>query len=180
MSRQLWDEARHSLMGEVGFVSLGLDWTQIPVNFTWSLNLNTQLSPQERHAVLFFIEQGLMPRTGKRYEWEVARESGVPLAGVIQDFDWADEVLHAQLGRRWYVSEFKDLKEALAYGDACWSRVMSHWQSYRDQGLTGHRNWWPEFYATACAKQGIEPDPAALAFNTTYAAVRADLKEIAV
>ena len=180
MSRQLWDEARHSLMGEVGFVSLGLDWTQIPVNFTWSLNLNTQLSPQERHAVLFFIVQGLMPRTGTRYEWEVARESGVPLAGVIQDFDWADEVLHAQLGRRWYVSEFKDLKEALAYGDACWSRVMSHWQSYRDQGLTGHRNWWPEFYATACAKQGIEPDPAALAFNTTYAAVRADLKEIAV
>src|SRR5690606_41780421 len=28
MSRQLWDEARHSLLGEVGFVSLGLDWSQ--------------------------------------------------------------------------------------------------------------------------------------------------------
>src|SRR5262249_40361866 len=28
MSRQLWDEARHAMMGEVGFVALGIDWTQ--------------------------------------------------------------------------------------------------------------------------------------------------------
>jgi len=27
------------------------------VNFTWSLALNTQLKPIERHAVLYFIEQ---------------------------------------------------------------------------------------------------------------------------
>src|SRR5690606_15393786 len=44
MTRQLWDEMRHSLLGEVGFEQLGLDWTRIPVNFTWSLNLNTQLT----------------------------------------------------------------------------------------------------------------------------------------
>jgi hypothetical protein len=100
MSRQLWDEARHSLLGEVGFVQLGIDWTKIPINYTWSLNLNTQLKPWERHAVLFFIEQGLMPRTGKRFEWEVAQHSGIPLATVIQDFDWADEVLHAQMVRQ--------------------------------------------------------------------------------
>ena len=27
------------------------------VNHTWSLALNTQLTPEERHAVLYFIEQ---------------------------------------------------------------------------------------------------------------------------
>ncbi len=53
-------------VGEVGFVSQGIDWSSIPINFTWSLNLNTQLTPRERHAVLYFIEQGLMPRNGKR------------------------------------------------------------------------------------------------------------------
>ena len=99
MSRQLWDEARHAMLGEVGFVSQGLDWSKIPSNFTWSLNLNTQLKPQERHAVLFFIEQGLMPRNGKRFEWEVAQASGIPLAILLEDFDWADEVLHSQIGR---------------------------------------------------------------------------------
>ncbi|HEX6987560.1 MAG TPA: hypothetical protein VF170_19430 [Planctomycetaceae bacterium] len=178
MSRQLWDEARHSMLGEVGFVDLGLDWSMIPVNFTWSLNLNTQLTPRERHAVLFFIEQGLMPRTGKRYEWEVAQASGMPLAALIQDFDWADEVLHAQLGREWYVADFGDLKPAMDYGDRCWSKVMSHWREYRDRGLTGHRNWWPDLYRAACERWGIDPDPEALAFHETYEEKRADLKAI--
>lgn len=178
MSRQLWDEARHALLGEVGFVNLGLDWSQIPINFTWSLNLNTQLTPQERHAVLFFIEQGLMPKTGKRYEWEVGQASGIPLSGLIQDFDWADEVLHAQLGRQWYVADYGDLKAALDYGDKCWSKVLSHWRAFREQGLTEHRNWWPDLYREACARWRSTPDPAALAFATTYEETRADLKQI--
>lgn len=178
MVRQLWDEARHAMMGEVGFVSLGIDWTLIPINFTWSLNLNTQLTARERHGVLFFIEQGLMPKTGKRFEWEVAMQSGDPLCGLFQDFDWADEVLHAQIGRRWYVPKFASLVEALNYGDRCWSKVMSHWSWYRQQGFTQHRNWWPELYQQACAKWGVTPDPRALAFCTTYEESRADLQNI--
>ncbi len=178
MSRQLWDEARHAMLGELGFASLGLDWSQIPINFTWSLNLNTQLTPQERHGVLFFIEQTLMPKTGKRYEWEIGRQSGNPLAALIQDFDWADEVLHAQIGREWYVKEFGDLLPALDYGDQCWSKVMSRWRNYRDEGLTAHRNWWPEIYQQACRLWNSAPDPAALSFHTTYEDTRADLKNI--
>lgn len=178
MSRQLWDEARHAMLGEVGFVSQGIDWSKIPINFTWSRNLNTQLGPRDRHAVLFFIEQGLMPRNGKRFEWEVAIESGMPLAKLIQDFDWADEVLHSQIGREWYVTEFPDLNTALGYGDRCWSTILSQWQRYLDEGLTQHRNWWPELYRAACDRWGVAPDPAALAFDQTYAEVRADLKSI--
>ncbi len=178
MLRQLWDEARHAMMGEVGFASLGIDWRTIPINFTWSLNLNTQLTAQERHGVLFFIEQGLMPRNGKRYEWEVAVASGSDLSALFQDFDWADEVLHSQIGRRWYVPQFASLNEALRYGDECWSKVLSHWQAYKDQGLTEHRNWWPDLYREACLKWNCEPDPQALAFNENYSAQRADLKTI--
>lgn len=178
MSRQLWDEARHAMMGEVGFVSLGLDWREIPINFTWSRNLNMQLDARERHGVLFFIEQGLMPRTGKRYEWEVGLASGNPLSGLFQDFDWADEVLHAQIGRRWYVPRYKSLNEALAYGDRCWTKVVSHWRAYRDQGLTEHRNWWPDLYRAACRRWSVEPDADALAFDTTYEDSRADLQKL--
>ena len=47
-----------------------------------------------------------------------------------------------------------------------------------EQGLTQHRNWWPDLYRAACKHWGIEPDPRVLAFNTTYEAIRADLKEI--
>jgi hypothetical protein len=176
MSRQLWDEARHAMMGEVGFVHSGIEWTKIPINFTWSLNLNTQLTPIERHAVLYFIEQGLMPRTGKRYEWEVGTQSGDALSGLFQDFDWADEVLHARIGRDWYVKDFANLKESLDYGDRCWTKVVSHWRKYLEDGLTRHRNWWPEVYKAACQHWGVSPDPVALAFNTTYENQRADLK----
>lgn len=178
MSRQLWDEARHAMLGEVGFVHLGIDWTRIPINFTWSRNLNTQLEPWQRHAVLFFIEQGLMPKTGKRYEWEVGQASGIPLAALIQDFDWADEVLHAQIGREWYVKEFKDLNEAMSYGDRCWSQVLSQWRAYFEAGLTEHRNWWPEIYRAACDCWGVEPDRDAMAFNISYETTRADLQQI--
>ncbi len=79
MTRQLWDEARHAMMGEIGFVSIGIDWTTIPLNFTWSLGLNTQLTAKERHAVLYTIEQGLMPKkNGKENEWEIALEQRTP------------------------------------------------------------------------------------------------------
>ena len=119
-----------------------------------------------------------MPRTGKRYEWEVAQASGLPLATLFQDFDWADEVLHSQIGREWYVPDFDNLKAALDYGDRCWSKVMSHWRQYLEQGKTQHRNWWPDLYQSACAGRGTPPDPTTLAFHGTYEDVRADLKSI--
>jgi hypothetical protein len=179
MTRQLWDEARHALMGEAGFVQAGVDWPRhVMVNFTWSLGLNTQLTPMERHGVLYFIEQGLMPKNGKRYEWEVGLKSGHALSALFQDYDWADEVLHARIGRDWYLKEFKNAGEGVAYGDRCWSKVLVGWREWRDRGLTQHRNWWPDCYREACQRWGIEPDPKALAFNATYEQVRADLKNI--
>jgi hypothetical protein len=179
MSRQLWDEARHAMMGEVGFAALGVDWTQARITHNWSYRLNTECSPLERHAVLYFIEQGLMPRTGKRYEWETATASGLPLMATIQDYDWADEVLHAALGREWYVPQFGDLKQALAYGDQCWSRILSNWAEVRDRGLTRHDNWWPAIYQQACAAWGVAPEPDVLAFAETYEGKRADLQTVA-
>lgn len=179
MTRQLWDEARHAMMGEVGFVRAGIDWQKfVRINFTWSLALNSQLTPLERHAVLYFIEQGLMPKTGKRYEWEVGKASGDPFAALIQDYDWADEVLHARIGRDWYVKEMGDPRRAVAYGDECWSRVLIDWQSYADRGLTEHFNWWPDLYREWCHVHGQTPREDVLAFVENYSTARADLAEL--
>jgi len=178
MSRQLWDEARHAMMGEVGFVALGVDWTLARITHNWSYRLNTECTPIERHAVLYFIEQGLMTKTGKRYEWEVGVESGLPLIATLQDYDWADEVLHAQLGREWYIPQVGSWKEALDYGDKCWSRILSNWQTVKDEGLTQHANWWPGIYQQACVTWGTPPDPKVLGFAETYEGARADLKSV--
>jgi hypothetical protein len=179
MTRQIWDEARHAMMGEVGFVSLGIDWHTIPFNFTWSLGLNTKLNPLQRHAVLFTIEQGLMPKkTGKKYEWEVAVASTSRLSELIQDYDWADEIVHAKVGRDWLVSEIGSQQEALAFGDKAWSSTLVDWTKWREEGLTEHHNWWPSVYRQACAHWGIEPDPVVLAYSTTYEHMRADMKQV--
>ena len=179
MSRQLWDEARHAMMGETGFASMGIDWTQIPFNFTWSLGLNTQLTALQRHAVLYTIEQGLMPKkTGKEYEWEVAVATANRLTALIQDYDWADEILHARIGRDWLVPQIGTQPQAQAFGDKVWSRALTDWGKWKQDGLTRHRNWWPEIYSQACESWGVEPSPQLLAYNTTYENTRADLKEV--
>jgi hypothetical protein len=179
MTRQLWDEARHAMLGEVGFAALGIDWTKARITQNWSHRLNTECSPIERHAVLYFIEQGLMTKTGKRYEWELGVQSGLPLMATIQDYDWADEVLHAAIGREWYIPQIGDWKQALDYGDQCWSKILSNWHTVRDQGLTRHENWWPAIYEQACRNWGTPPDAKTLAYNETYEDKRADLKTVA-
>ena len=179
MTRQLWDEARHAMMGEIGFASLGIDWSKIAFNFTWALDLNTKLTPLERHAVLFTIEQGLMPsKTGKEFEWQVAVASASPLSALIQDYDWADEILHARIGRDWLVTEIGSQSEALAYGDRAWSRTAEDWSRWRDEGLTQHANWWPSIYSLACEAWGVSPDPSVLSYNKTYQGTRSDQKQL--
>jgi len=179
MSRQMWDEARHAMMGELGFASMGLDWKQIPFNFTWSMNLNTKLTPLERHAVLFTIEQGLMPKkNGKEHEWEIAVASARPLSALVQDYDWADEILHARIGRQWLTEEIGSQAEVLAFGDKVWSKALTDWSAWREQGLTEHANWWPEIYEQACEKWGVAPDPEILAYHKTYESTRPDLKPV--
>jgi hypothetical protein len=87
-------------------------------------------------------------------------------------------VLHARVGRDWYLKEFDDARTAVQYGDLCWSRVLMNWNQWREDGLTQHRNWWPDVYQDACKAWGVEPDPKVLAYSTTYQEVRADLKTI--
>jgi hypothetical protein len=71
-----------------------------------------------------------------------------------------------------------DVREAIDYGDACWAKVLVGWSDWVKQGLTEHRNWWPQLYQEWCAHRGITSDPKALAFAETYEGKRADLKTI--
>jgi len=34
--------------------------------------------------------------TGKRWERIISKQSDIPMAWTVQDYDWADEVLHTQ------------------------------------------------------------------------------------
>jgi hypothetical protein len=179
LTRQLWDEARHAILGEIGFASLGLDWPRlVMINASTSIVTNRDLTPLERHGLLFVIEQGLMAKTGKRYEWEVGIASQNALAALFQDYDWADEVLHARIGRDWFVAQFKDAASAAEFGERVKAKVSAAYRAFRREGLTQHRNWWPDLYRAYCDARGQTPDPTALGFATPYDESRAAVQEV--
>jgi hypothetical protein len=144
LARHLWDETRHCMLGEVAFASQGIDFTQIPTHIGFAEYPNRELPAPERYAFLWGIEQGLMTKTGKQAEVALAREGGDERATVFQDFDWADEVLHAAIGRRWLEPHFKTRKAMLEVYD----RIRPAYDQMKESDLKlADRDWWPEFYA---------------------------------
>ena len=57
MLRQMWDEARHAMLGQALLEARGVDWTSLPVNVTFSWKLGKFCTPVERHILLYAIEQ---------------------------------------------------------------------------------------------------------------------------
>ena len=144
LARHLWDETRHCLLGEVAFVSQGIDFTKIPTHVGFAEYPNTKLEPADRYAFLWGIEQGLMVKSGKQAEMALARAGHDKLATMFQDFDWADEVLHAQIGRRWLEQKYGSREEM----NAVYERIRPPYDDMKDEDLRQPgRNWWPEFYA---------------------------------
>lgn len=160
MLRQMWDEARHAMLGQALLENHAVDWTTLPVNVTFSWKLGKFCTPLERHILLYAIEQSLMPRDrGKPYEHRVAVESGDRLSALFHDFDWADEVLHVEIARRCLRPELPGgLSEARQRADALWKRIT---EALEREPLPGADpaalgEWWPKF---ARAVIGREPPP---------------------
>jgi hypothetical protein len=143
-ARQLWDETRHAMMGTAAFEARGVDWTRLPLNVGFALRLNLHADPLERQVMLFAIEQSLMPaETGKRSEYATAQEAGDALSAHFHDYDWADEVLHAQIGRRWLKREGIGPEEAALRTQAIHERTWKALDAYADS--EPKQDWWDWF-----------------------------------
>ena len=144
-SRQLWDEARHAMMGTVAFEARDVDWkAEIPLNVSFALRLNLHATPIERQTMLFAIEQSLMPgETGKRFEYETAVAAGDELSAHFHDYDWADEVLHAQIGRRSLKRDGISSQQAADMAREIHEKTWKALDQYR--GREPQENWWPAF-----------------------------------
>ncbi|HEX2080522.1 MAG TPA: hypothetical protein VHG08_22655 [Longimicrobium sp.] len=151
-ARQLWDEARHAMMGSVALEARGVDWTRIPLNVGFSLRLNRHADPLERQLLLYAIEQSLMPGdTGKRFEYETARQAGDDLSAHFHDYDWADEVLHTQIGRRWLKREGFGVADALERARQVHERTWAALDQYH--ALEPQADWWADFVRRVLGKE---------------------------
>lgn len=160
LSRQLWDEARHAMMGEVGLYHNGVPFYKYPIDLKGSTALNTDFTPFESHLILWGIEQNLMHKEkGKRWEWIIAQQSGMPYAVSAQDYDWADEVLHAQIGRKWLSPAFNDPEEMQRqFEDACYVRGVESKLKYIP--MSEQREWWPAFVSEMRASSAVARESA--------------------
>lgn len=152
-SRQLWDEARHAMMGTVAFEQRGVRWKrEIPLNVSFALRLNLHATPLERQMMLYAIEQSLMPGdTGKRFEHETAVEAGDSLSAHFHDYDWADEVLHAQIGRRALKRDGISPQEASEKAKEIHEKTWAALDRYRSR--QPQENWWPAFVRKVLGKE---------------------------
>jgi hypothetical protein len=157
-SRQLWDEARHAMMGTVAFEARGVDWKrEVPLNIGFALRLNLYADPLERQMMLYAIEQSLMPgETGKRFEHETAKAAGDELSAHFHDYDWADEVLHAQIGRRMLRRDGISSDEARERAQAVHEKTWAALEQYR--ALGEQRNWWPDFVRQVLGRESAVAD----------------------
>ena len=159
LARHLWDEARHSMLGEVAFETRGVDWHTVPHELSFASYPNTELEPRERYALLYRSEHAVMGKrgkgdpqhAGKPDQHALASASGDPLSTLFLDFDWADDVLHVHLARRVLARAFEgtqDRDEAGARAAAGYERIVD-----QDRALA-RSDWWEEFYAGV--ERGIE------------------------
>jgi hypothetical protein len=162
MFRQMWDEARHAMLGETLLEHRGVDWRRLPINLTFSYKLAKHCEPLDRHVLLYAIEQSLMPRTGgKPYEHRVAVESGDALSALFHDFDWADEVLHVEIARRCLKPELEGgLAEARARADALWQRLSEQLERDPLPADDSPRAEWWTFYVRKVTGRDPAPVPA--------------------
>jgi hypothetical protein len=146
LARHLWDEARHAMMGEVGFETRGADWHSVPHEISFAAHPNTTLEPRERYALLYHAEHAVMGRRpgGKPSQHAAAAASGDALTTLFQDYDWADEVLHVHIGRRVLAGAYATADERDEAGARAWAdyeRILT-----QDRALD-RSDWWGDFYA---------------------------------
>ena len=92
---------RHSVFGEAATEDIFDERSAMPMR-DWEAAYLFRMTPLELYAMLFGVEAGLMKYPpGKREEFEFCRYTAShPLMTTLQDFDWADEVLHVHIARR--------------------------------------------------------------------------------
>jgi hypothetical protein len=129
LSRHLWDEVRHSLMGEAAIVETLGDRGQIPIRDYEGVYC-MEASPLEQYATLGLEIEGANMKypIGKRGEWEFCRDAAKHrLMTLFQDYDWADEVVHVNIAKaqlsHWFEGGAAGLSEFAAQGKLNRSKV---------------------------------------------------------
>jgi uncharacterized ferritin-like protein (DUF455 family) len=116
-ARWLYDESRHMLMGAERLARWGFGPAQIPLGGYIYEACDGQ-DPLYRLGMLGYFETKNIGR--KRERAQAFHEMGDATSETDMEFDWADETLHAEYGRRW----LRRLLEAREEDPESWPAVL--------------------------------------------------------
>ena len=140
LARHCWDEVRHCCFGQAALEAEGISITARPNWTGWVAMSQATMSPMESYTHLTIaIEQAAMKYPpGKREEYEYCRDrANHALMALYQDYDWADEVNHAQFGQTWIVRGVHkgDRRAAIAAGEETRERRVAFFAAYQEKHI---------------------------------------------
>jgi uncharacterized protein DUF455 len=121
-ARWLYDESRHMLMGAERLARWGFQPAQIPLG-GYIYEACAGQDPLYRLGMLGYFETKNIGR--KRERAAAFHEMGDATSETDMEFDWADETLHAEYGRRW----LRRLLEARGEDAESWPAVLERCES---------------------------------------------------
>jgi uncharacterized ferritin-like protein (DUF455 family) len=116
-ARWLYDESRHMLMGSERLARWGFEPAQIPLG-GYIYEACEGQDPLYRLGMLGYFETKNIGR--KRERAQAFHDMGDVTSETDMEFDWADETLHAEYGRRW----LRRLLEARGEDPESWPAVL--------------------------------------------------------
>ncbi len=99
LARHLWDEVRHSTIGEVRLKEIGVSLEEIQYmtgNYSW----RQEIDPVRRYITLtLVIEAGSFPLRNHRLKGHIEVNDYLSTQAFM--YDVTDETMHVQYGRKW-------------------------------------------------------------------------------
>ena len=126
--RWTYDEARHMLMGKRRLDAWGLPAEETPLG-GYIYEACAGQDPLYRLGMLGYFETKNIGR--KKERAQAFHELGDTLSEVDMEFDWADETLHAEYGRRW----LKELLQRRGEDPDGWPQVLERCEQLVDARL---------------------------------------------
>ncbi|MDZ4764833.1 MAG: hypothetical protein SGI73_09800 [Chloroflexota bacterium] len=99
VSRHLWDEIRHSQLGQIRVQQLGLRIEDVP-QVVQIYNVMMTLPAVDQYALLTTVIEpnGMPEKIANREHWE---EIDDDISAAAVSYDWSDENFHVRWGKKW-------------------------------------------------------------------------------
>ena len=99
VARHLWDELRHSQLGQIRVQQLGLRIEDVP-QVVQIYNVMMKLPAVEQYALLTTVIEpnGMPEKVANREHWE---EIDDEISAAAVSYDWSDENFHVRWGKKW-------------------------------------------------------------------------------